>query len=296
MTMTKSRPKTKRPSKTPEQHKADREAVLDSLNGKIAQLGSSAEWVAYLNFVKSFRTYSFNNQMLILMQRPDATRVAGFRKWEEFGRHVRKGEKAIKIFGYSSRKVTQVDRVTGEETEGRVPIFPILSVFDVAQTEGDELPTGVAYELPTTATERHKATTAKLTEWLTKGGWTVSYDETPGSSEGYTSHALMQIVISKELAPDAALAVLLHEAAHSILHEDNGRYVSHRGLCETEAESAAYVLASLVGLDLDASSISYIAGWSDAKPEVLRAAAENVRRAVNLIADALLLDEPETVL
>ncbi len=87
--------------------------------------------------------------------------------------------------------------------------------------------------------------------------------------------------------------MLLHEAAHAVLHGDlaAGEYQAHRGVCETEAESVAYVLANLLGLDIDASSISYVAGWSHADPTILTAAAGNVLQAVNTIAAGLGLDD-----
>lgn len=280
---------TSKPAKSAEQHKAEREELLAQLNGKVASLTSSEDWIAYLNFAQAFRRYSFSNQMLILSQLPDATRVAGFRKWQEFGRQVRKGEKSIKIFGYSSRKVTRVDPSTGQEEEGRVPTFPILHVFDVSQTDGDALPEGGECQLPDS--DEHAATLAQLEAWLASEGWTVESEELREGLEGYTTHTGKRIALNGKLGIDGRLAVLIHEAAHALLHEDNGSYVAHRGLCETEAESVAYVLAGLIGLSLDASSVHYIAGWSDSKPEVLQAAAQNVLKAVNAIAAGIGLDE-----
>jgi hypothetical protein len=101
------------------------------------------------------------------------------------------------------------------------------------------------------------------------------------------------ISTTADLEPAARLAVLLHEAAHAVLHADVDafEYQAHRGICEMEAESVACVLAALLGLDLDASSISYIAGWSHAGPAVLSQTATNVLRAVSAIATGLGLDE-----
>jgi hypothetical protein len=96
-------------SKTAEQRKAEREALLATLADKVAALASSDEWVSYLRFVTAFRKYSFNNLMLIAAQCPDASHVAGYRKWQELGRQVRKGERAIKILGYSTKKITRTD-------------------------------------------------------------------------------------------------------------------------------------------------------------------------------------------
>ena len=112
--------------------------------------------------------------------------------------------------------------------------------------------------------------------------------------EGYTDHRRRIIATETNLEPAARLLVLLHEAAHALLHEDDGEYVAHRGVCETEAESTAYVIANLLGMDADASSVSYVAGWAKADRDVITAAATNVLRAVNTIAAALGLDETET--
>ncbi len=113
---------------------------------KVAALANSDEWLAYLRFLGSFRRYSFNNLMLIAAQCPHATHVAGYRKWQQLGRQVRKGERAIRILGYSTKKITKTDPDTGDEVEDRLVRYPVLSVFDISQTDGDPLP---ARRLPT---------------------------------------------------------------------------------------------------------------------------------------------------
>ncbi len=276
--------------KTPEQRAAEREALLERLGEKVATLGSSTEWIAYLRFMSAFRRYSFNNLMLIALQCPNATHVAGFRKWQELGRQVRKGEKAIKILGYSTKKITKTDPVTGEEVEDRVKRFPVLSVFDVTQTDGEPVPSN-AYQLPTG--EGPAGMLERLSTWLRGEGWTLRELSLGGMMEGYTDHQRRIIATEAGLEPAARLVVLLHEAAHALLHENDADYVTHRGVCETEAESTAYVIANLIGMDVDASSVSYVAGWAKADREVITAAATNVLRAVNTIAAALGLDEAD---
>jgi antirestriction protein ArdC len=228
--------------------------------------------------------------MLIAMQCPHATHVAGFRKWQELGRQVRKGEKAIKILGYSTKKITKTDPVTGEEVEDRVKRFPVLSVFDVTQTDGEPVPSN-AYQLPTG--EGPAGMLDRLSAWLRGEGWTLRELPLGGMMEGYTDHQRRIIATETGLEPAARLVVLLHEAAHALLHENDADYVTHRGVCETEAESTAYVIANLIGMDVDASSVSYVAGWAKADREVITAAATNVLRAVNTIAAALGLDEDD---
>ena len=108
--------------------------------------------------------------------------------------------------------------------------------------------------------------------------------------EGYTDHQRRLIATESSLEPAARLLVLLHETAHALLHDNDADYVAHRGVCETEAESTAYVIANLLGMDVDASSVSYVAGWAKADRDVITQAATNVLRAVNTIAAALGLD------
>jgi hypothetical protein len=277
-------------SRTPEQRKAEREALLVTLNDKVAALATSGEWLAYLRFLAAFRRYSFNNLMLIAAQCPHASRVAGYRKWQELGRQVRKGARAIKILGYSTKKVTKTDPETGEEVEDRLVRYPVLSVFDISQTNGDPIPAN-SYRLP--GGDGPDGALDTLRSWLDGEGWTLRELSLAGTCEGYTDHQRHIIVTATALEPAARLVVLLHEAAHAVLHGElkPGEYQAHRGVCETEAESTAYVLANLLGLDVDASSISYVAGWWQSDPSVLTGAASNVLQAVNTIAAGLGLDD-----
>jgi antirestriction protein ArdC len=279
-------------TKTAEQRQAEREALMQTLGEKVAALATSQAWLAYLRFVAAFRSYSVSNLLLIAAQAPHATRVAGYRTWQRLGRQVRRGEKAIKILGYSTKKITKTDPETGEETEDRLIRYPLVSVFDISQTEGDAIPTG-GYQVPTG--DGSVGALDQLTGWLESEDWTLREIPLAGGCEGYTDHTARTIVSDDHLDRAARLVVLLHEAAHAVLHGDLAprEYHAHRGVCETEAESAAYVLANLLGLDTDGSSISYVAGWSHADPDVLTAVAANVLRAVNTIAAGLGLDDDQ---
>jgi antirestriction protein ArdC len=282
-----TRKTTKKAGRTPEQRQAEREALLERLGEKVDALCNSGEWMAYLRFMSGFRRYSFSNLMLAAMQCPHATHVAGFRKWQQLGRQVRKGEKAIKILGYSTKKVTKTDPATGEEVEDRITRFPVLSVFDISQTDGERVPS-TTYALPTG--EGPAGMLDRLSAWLQDQGWTLRELPLAGMMEGYTDHQRRIIATESNLEPAARLLVLLHETAHALLHDNEADYVAHRGVCETEAESTAYVIANLLGMDADASSVSYMAGWAKADRDVITTAATNVLRAVNTIAAALGLD------
>ena len=164
------RSKTKTSKTRSAQRATEREALLERLGEKVAALGNSGEWLAYLRFMAAFRRYSFSNMMLIAMQCPHATHVAGFRTWQQLGRQVRKGEKSIKILGYSTKKVTTTDPATGEEVEDRITRFPVLSVFDVSQTDGEPVPS-TTYALPTG--EGPAGMLERLSAWLQSEGWTL---------------------------------------------------------------------------------------------------------------------------
>lgn len=276
--------------KTPDERKAEREALLATVTAKVTALTGTQEWIAYLDFMASFRRFSINNQLLIAAQRPSATLVAGYRQWQARGRQVRKGERAIKIIGHSTKKITTIDPAAGEETEDRIPRWPLLSVFDWSQTAGEELPTG-GYALPTGQDPAGVAD--RVSGWLTAAGWRLEREDLHGTRNGYTDPADRRVVLDSALSPAGRAAVMLHEAAHVVLHGDlaPGEYQTHRGRCETEAESTAYVLAHLLHIPAEAKSIPHIASWSAGDTDLIRAAAAAVLTAVNTIAAALGLDE-----
>lgn len=277
-----------------EARKATAKALHETLATQVANLATADEWKRYLDTMKSFRKYSFNNTMLIMIQRPDATLVRGFQQWLKLGRQVRKGETAIKIFGYSYRYATKEDE-NGEDKRVKVPFFPVLSVFDIAQTEGEPLPS-IDLKISALNGEDSLGLYAKAAAWLTDQGWTVSRGNT-APADGYTRMDTHEIVISDSLASEAdAAAVLLHEAAHAVLHDElqPGEYQGHRGVWEVEAESVAYVAAGMLGLDTGSLSVGYVGSWAHGDAKVLQQTAERVHRAVHLITDALDPVETET--
>ncbi|MUK02807.1 DUF1738 domain-containing protein [Vibrio cholerae] len=299
MTATKNAAKTtakKAARKTVEERKAEAEALHNQLTAQIEALTSSDEWMKFLAFAQSFHAYSLNNLMLILSQRPTATAVAGFRQWQDKGRQVRKGEKSVKIFGYSTKKVTVENAETGEEEEKKVALFPILSVFDIDQTdptEGSE-----DYSSPATRLtgEDEAGITAKVTTYLESLGWTVEREDIPGATNGYTTtDGSKRVAIDTALSPAQAAKTAIHEAAHVLMHseEDPAEYVAHRGTKETEAESVAYVVAGMLGLDTSAYSVGYVAGWAKADLDLVRSTAANVLKTVHILADVLTSGEQE---
>lgn len=280
-------------TKTPEQRRAEAEALQATIAEQVEALRDSEAWARFLDFSKAFHRYSINNLLLILAQRPDATHVAGYRTWQKLNRQVRKGEHGIRIFGGRDVRTTVENENGEEDEERRVKFFPV-SVFDMSQTdlidpEADD---------PSQLTRALDAADAAgiydaVADYLTAKGWTVTREHIAGSVEGFTDAEGRRVVIDDGRSPADAAATILHEAAHVLLHsqEDHAEYVEHRGVKETEAESVAYVVAGLLGLDTSAYSIGYVAGWSKCDPEMVKATAANVLRAVHTLADALT--EPE---
>lgn len=292
--------KSTRPTMTPEQRREKAAALQASITEQVETLRGTQEWVAFLDYVASFHSYSLNNVLLMLAQRPDATSVAGFRQWQAKGRQVRKGESGMKIFGYGTKKITEEEAA---QRGGRVernakgePIirtFPMLTVFDEAQTDAIE----GASETPSVC---HKLTgedgneiAEQITGWLNEAGWSVTHTELGGPNGRTMCDGSHRVKIQTGLAPAQNAKTLIHEAAHVLLHgdeiaeQDTSDQLDHRGTIETEAESVAYVLAGLLGLDTTAYSIGYVAGWSQGDADTIRATAANVLRAVHTLADAL---------
>lgn len=285
---------TTRTKTSPEERRAQAEALQENIATQVEALRSTAQWERFLQFAGALHDYSLNNVLLILSQRPEATRVAGFRKWQQLGRQVRKGEHAIRIFGYSTKKTTEEDD-NGDEVEKITRRFPILSVFDIAQTD---LIDGEAH--PTTITQRltghhDHGVIATLTEYLNTEGWEVQRKPLTGDINGYAQPGKRTVVVRDDLAPEQAAKTLIHETAHIVLGhvDDIEEYAAHRGLDETEAESVAYVVAGLVGFDTSVYSIGYIAGWADGDVDVIRFTAARVLSAVDQLADILVPADPE---
>lgn len=281
---------TKRaPRKTAEEYKAQAEVLQVSVAEQVEQLRDSVDWQRYLDFLRSFHAYSLNNVLLILAQQPGATRVAGFRQWQAKGRQVRRGARGIRIYGYSRSTTTEEDE-HGDQTERTRVRFPVLSVFDIGQTDAiDGAEQAMAPVQLLTGTDDH-GIPAALTAHLEQNGWTVTVEAIAGTANGYTDPSTRRVVIGAHLAPEQGAKTFIHEAAHIVLgHADEPRqeYAAHRGVKETEAESVAYIVAGLLGFDTAAYSIGYIAGWSHGDADLIRNTAQKVLTAAHHIATVL---------
>ncbi len=241
-------------------HKDD---ILEQLRQGVTKLTESQEWIRWLDVQRRFHRYSWGNCLLISIQRPDATQVAGYRRWQDLGRQVRKGERGIFILApvVNRTKVVVEDHEGGEESTDAhsVRAFRAACVFDVAQTDGDELPE-VAARL--NGDDPHQAF-GQLVDIATGIGYRVELTSLPGQRNGDCNFLEQRLRVREGLTPAQMVKTLAHELAHALLHNPmHDHLVVDRDIAELEAESVAYVVCS--GLDIDSGSYSfgYIAGWA----------------------------------
>jgi hypothetical protein len=281
---------TTSPTRSREDQADQARALQESIAAQVEALRASDQWHRYLDFVASFHSYSLNNLLLILGQCPDASHVAGYRAWQAKGRQVRKGERALRIFGRSTKTIIEPDGATGDDKARTIVRYPMLSVFDISQTDPIEGAPDVSTVAHPLTGDDHTNVLAAVTTVLHRLGWTVSRQRIGSRANGYaTTDGTRRVVLDTDLSPAQAAKTSLHEAAHVVLdHTDQPEeYPAHRGVMETEAESVAYVLAGLLGLDSGPYSIGYIAGWSHGDIDVIKSTAANVLRAVHELATAL---------
>jgi antirestriction protein ArdC len=264
------------------------EALHASLAEGVAALTSSEKWQAWLDFASIFHTYSFNNQLLISLQCPHATYVTGYRKWEAKGRQVRKGERSIGIFAPMARKRT--DEKTGEEKR-YVSGFRIASVFDVSQTDGDELPEDVSR--PTLLDgDAPAAMWDAVVGVATANRYRVERGECHGAN-GFTRPSERLIMVREDVSDAQALKTLIHEVAHMLLHCEDADLTrdaqAHRDIAEVEAESTAYIVSKALGLDTEAYSLPYVASWGGKDgAEKIVSTGSRVVKTSRVILDAAL--------
>lgn len=251
--------------------------LYENLKAGVHDLISSGKFHEYLKFQARFHRYSFNNTMLIFMQNPEATRVAGIKTWNSMGRRVKKGEKGIKIFAPLTVKVENDD--TGDE-EWKVKGFKVVTVFDIAQTEGEPVPE-LARDL-----EGDTVHGRRLYNLLKQASPVpVQFGQT-GPAKGYYHPVKREIVLSANQAGDELTSTLLHEVIHSIVEKEPPKDKADRERAEIVAEGATYVVAQYFGLDTACFSFGYVAVWAKGDSEKLiklgsdiqKAAAELIRR------------------
>lgn len=226
---------------------------------------NSDTYKAFLNTMSKLNNYSLNNLFLIVAQNPKASAVASFKAWKSFDRHVKKGEKALKI--WAPYQVTRKDQkgkpvLNKKGQEVKDTRFRLVPVFDVSQTEGKELPQPV-YELEGTHQDYANLYRAAKETAAAKGiAFEISRE--PMEAHGFYSPTDSKIVIRAGMSERETLSTIFHEMAHADLHNPKSLEGQHltRTTKELQAESVAYVVANHYGLDTSSYSFGYLAGWS----------------------------------
>jgi antirestriction protein ArdC len=266
--------------------------TLEVLEAGIRDLTSSDRWTAWLESAAKFHHYSFGNQMLIALQRPDASRVAGFKAWQSMSRQVRKGEHGIRILApMVLAKKDDEGNATGESFMR----FRSVAVFDIAQTDGDELPE-IAFNLTGDGPDGAWSALERFADSI---GFTVTVEPT-GEANGWCKHSEMAITVKDTNEPAMQVKTLAHEIGHALMHEpttfDLGE--NARALKELEAESVAFVVCRALGLDTGDYSFGYVAGWAhggDEAAKALKACAGRIHDAAKTILDAVTESTRELV-
>ena len=273
--------------------------LTDKLEQGLQDLFNSDSYRNYLSTMSKFHNYSFNNTLLIAMQKPDATLVAGYKAWQKnFERHVNKGEKAIRILAPAPYKIKEerdkIDPVTQEllldkdgnpqkeEVEITIPAFRAVSVFDVAQTDGKPIPELAAKELLSDVEGYQDM--IRAVEAISPVP--IELEEIAGDSKGYYDREAKRIAVQENMSESQTLKTMIHEVAHSKLHskevEQDEQMKKDRNTKEVEAESIAYTVCQHFGIDTSDYSFGYIAGWSSGRDtKELRSSMDTIRRTAS---------------
>lgn len=290
-----------------EARKKEMEEITEKLDAGVKAVYEGEGYKKYLNVCAKLPRYSVNNQILIMMQNPDATMCQSFEKWKEMGRFVKRGEKGIRVIAPDPYKIErQQDKLdaTGkpildkdgetvkEVVEIKVNAFKPVSTFDISQTEGESVPTISVIDL-IGSTDLYDTLTKAIQEAI---GVPVTFEQIKSGAKGYYVVEDNRIAIQEGMSEEQTLKTLLHGVGHAALHsremrDRNGKNKSEdQKVCE--AESIAYVVCQHYGIDTSEYSFDHVGGWSEGKevPE-LKASLGTIRRA----ASEMIMKIDETV-
>jgi antirestriction protein ArdC len=293
-------------------HKDRLKEITDSIEQGIKDLFQSDKDLEYLRTMSRFHRYSLNNTVLIAMQKPDATLVAGFNKWrDQFGRNVKRGEKGIKIIAPTpfKKKIEQEKldpdtkapvlnpdgSIVMEEKEIKIPMYKVVSVFDVAQTEGKPLP-----QLASNLTGNVQQYEIFMEALRRSSPVPMGFERIADNSDGYFSLTDQRIAIREGMSEVQTVSAAIHEIAHSKLHNrEQARLAAAQGdetaaptkpkdrrTEEVEAESISFAACAYYGIATGENSFGYIASWSkDKELSELRASLETINKTASGLID-----------
>ena len=267
----------------------DIEKITEELEQGVKEVFTSEQYAEYLAFVSKFYKYSANNCILIWMQKPDASLVAGFKAWQtKFNRTVKKGEKGIQILAPCPKKFEK--KTTDEDGNETVKVinyttFRATYVFDISQTEGEDIPKFVN-DL-TGDVEKFDELVEKLVEISPVP---VSFEKFESRAKGYYDHSENRVVVQPDLSEQQTLKTLIHEISHAILHNDDDgeQKDADRHTKEVQAESVAYTVCAALGIDTSDYSFGYVASWSAGREvKELTASMDVIRNTAKDIIESL---------
>ena len=281
----------------------DMDSIMKSLESGVSDFFTSEKYGEYLKTMTKFHRYSFNNTLLIAMQRPEATLVTGYRNWQSMGRQVKKGEKGITILAPAPKKQKKAQALYDqnqmpvldeqgnqkyEEVEVVIPRFKATTVFDIDQTEGEPIQT-IAPEELTEAVQDFDLFMQAITDISPVP---IRFDEIEGSAKGYYDNANKEIVIRKGMSESQTIKTAIHECGHAMLHDRDLMLASgikkDRETKEVEAESVAYSVCSAFQIETSDYSFPYIAGWSSGRDmKELRSSMDTIRQTAGKMVDDL---------
>lgn len=281
-----------------------RQATLDKLHTQlrdgILALNDPQAWQEWLRFSAQFHRYSMGNSMLIMLQDPKATHVAGYQAFKAMGRQVRRGETGIKVLAPIARRDPLLDDAGNpqRDDQGRVRYrthvvaTKPVTVFDIRQTDGPPLPDPKVGEVALLTGQAPPGLWDRLQDLLAERGFAVRRGADLGGPNGYTDFGGRLVMVRDDVDDAQAVKTLAHEAGHVLLHQDQ-RSVDCRGILEVEAESVAFMVTSAHGLDSSQYTFNYVAGWAlNAVTEqrdladILRSTGQRVIGAADLILQA----------
>ena len=270
--------------------------ITEQLEQGVAEIFTSEKYTEYLNTMAKFHNYSFNNTLLIAMQKPEATLVAGYQAWQKkFNRQVKRGEKGIQIIAPApfkeKQEIEKTDPETGEIVIGKdgqpetevvervITKFRVTTVFDVSQTTGEPIPEFEVSELEGDVLIYHDFMEALKTVAPVP----IRFIEIDGEAKGFYQLVDKYIAIQPGMSEAQTMKTAVHETAHAVLHDRDQMeaegIVKDQLTREVEAESVAYVVCNHFGLDTSEYSFSYIASWSSGKNmKELRASMDTIRK------------------